>query len=160
MDPLLIDTENKYQLIKSARNLRKQFNIPPSAQIVFVIAPNPGKSDFLEEEAESIMSSANASDLAIRKDFQPDRPMPSEITALGTLYMELNREFVDHEKEKNRLQRKIDDLSGVIQRAGKKLNNEKFVNNAPPEVVSKEKEKYETLQKDLTQLQETLIFFE
>jgi valyl-tRNA synthetase len=49
--------------------------------------------------------------------------------------------FIDLEKEQARLQKHIDKLDKDIQRVENKLGNEKFVANAPKEVIDKEKEK-------------------
>jgi len=62
--------------------------------------------------------------------------------------------LIDKEAELARLDREIAKLDKNIQILSGKLNNQKFVDNAPPEVVAKEREKLEETQTAHTKLNE------
>jgi valyl-tRNA synthetase len=61
--------------------------------------------------------------------------------------------LIDTEAEIARLNKEIAKLQGVLEGITKKLANEKFVANAPAEVVEKERDKQAGLQASLAALQ-------
>jgi len=75
------------------------------------------------------------------------------VTAIGEVYMPLDG-LVDVDAEKARLDKEIQKVSQEVERAGKKLGNEKFVANAKPEVVQKEKDRLAEWENKLSQLEE------
>ena len=85
--------------------------------------------------------------------------MPSEFTPLGIIYMELDKSYIDFEKEKVRIQKKIDEANRVLENISKKINNEKFVANAAPAIVEAEKAKYGEMQDELAKLKDILNFY-
>ncbi len=64
--------------------------------------------------------------------------------------------LIDVEAERARLSKEIGKLEGGLKGVTAKLGNEKFVNNAPAEVVAKEKQKQEELSASLQALQAKL----
>jgi len=64
--------------------------------------------------------------------------------------------LIDVSAEKQRLQKEITKMEGDVNRVESKLNNEKFVNNAPADVVEKEKQKAEQLREAILKLQAQL----
>jgi valyl-tRNA synthetase len=60
--------------------------------------------------------------------------------------------LIDVEAELKRLTKEIEKLSGEVTKLSGKLSNEKFVANAPAEVVEKEKSKLSDMQGSLEQL--------
>jgi valyl-tRNA synthetase len=67
----------------------------------------------------------------------------------------LNKE-IDVEQEKARLQKEIEYTKGFIKSVGNKLKNERFVNNAPAQVVEKERIKMKDGEQKLEILEKTL----
>ena len=159
-EPLLQYTEFKYELMKSARNLRKQFNLAPSAEVNFVIkTDDEAKRSFLTGESFAISRHIKAASLKIDSAFKPLHPMPSEVTPLGIIYMELDKSYIDFEKEKVRIQKKIDETNRLLENISKKINNEKFIANAAPELVESERNKYKEMQEELVKLKDILNFY-
>jgi len=64
--------------------------------------------------------------------------------------------LIDLYKERERLEKEIKRLEGSLIGIEKKLANEKFVNNAPKEVVEKEKAKQMDWTENLSKLREIL----
>lgn len=86
--------------------------------------------------------------------------MASAVGRLGTIYMDLAG-IIDLDAERERLASQIEKLNGDLQRADKKLGNEKFVTRAPAEVVERQRalrtetaEKRDKLQHQLQTLTE------
>ncbi len=63
---------------------------------------------------------------------------------------------VDAAKEKPRLEKEIQELKKYAAGLENKLSNKEFVNNAPKEVVDKEKDKLSEAQNKLEKLEEQL----
>ena len=64
--------------------------------------------------------------------------------------------LIDISVERERLEKEINRLSGMLTGVEKKLSNEKFVNNAPADVVEKEKQKKENWQSSIEKLKSIL----
>lgn len=64
--------------------------------------------------------------------------------------------LIDNTELKEKLQKEITKLENGLKAIENKLNNEKFVNNAPEEVVKSEKNRYELLKSELISKRETL----
>jgi valyl-tRNA synthetase len=65
-------------------------------------------------------------------------------------------DLIDISAEKERLGKEIDKLQAEIKRLKGKIGNKKFADNAPAEVVDKEKAKLQNAENSLVQLQEQL----
>jgi valyl-tRNA synthetase len=86
-------------------------------------------------------------------EYNAPKGTPAAVTALGEIYMPLDG-LIDMDAEKARLDKEVEKVSLEVMRAGKKLGNEKFVANAKPEVVQKEKDRLLEWENQLTQLKE------
>jgi valyl-tRNA synthetase len=64
--------------------------------------------------------------------------------------------IIDVDAEKKRLGRQLEKLQAETQRAHGKLGNENFVNNAPAEVVTKEKERLADFERQTLQLEQQI----
>lgn len=64
---------------------------------------------------------------------------------------------VDLEKEKEEIEKELAYTKGFLQSIEKKLSNERFVNNAPEQVVAMEKKKMEDAQAKIKVLEESLM---
>ena len=64
--------------------------------------------------------------------------------------------LIDLDVERNRLQKEITRLEVAMVSIDKKLSNEKFVNNAPPEIVEKERAKKKDLETNIIKLKNIL----
>ena len=63
---------------------------------------------------------------------------------------------IDVDAERARLEKQLDKVNVDLARTNGKLGNEKFVNNAPVDVVTKEKLRAADFEKTITQLNEQL----
>ena len=129
----------KYELIKLGRSLRSEFNIQPGVKVKFVIKPTDNSAaDFLKNEIETLKRFLSAEEIEISSDFSPEAPLPSEIGNIATIYLRLDT-AIDMAAEAKRVGKQIDKISSYINSLEKKLSNEKFVANAPKEIVEAER---------------------
>jgi valyl-tRNA synthetase len=63
---------------------------------------------------------------------------------------------IDVDAERARLEKQLNKVNVDLARTNGKLSNEKFVNNAPVDVVTKEKQRAADFEKTITQLNEQL----
>ena len=64
--------------------------------------------------------------------------------------------LIDVEAERARLEKQMDKTNAELAKANGKLANENFVNNAPPAVVTQERERVAEFEKTIAQLTEQL----
>ena len=76
---------------------------------------------------------------------------------LDTLRASLLAGLIDVKAEQARLGKEIEKLQAEIARVNTQLGNTRFVANAPPAVVAKERERLSTNDASLVQLQEQLV---
>jgi len=159
MDKVLLYTEEKYELLKAGRNLKKEFNISSKVKVAYIIKSSEDKIDFLRDEVESISKALKSSSIKVVEHLDLESPMPSEITPLGTIFMVLDKDMIDFDAEKKRLMKKIETLDKFINGVSKKLGNENFLKNAKAEVVEKEKKKFVKTKEEREKLLLSLKFF-
>jgi len=136
------------------RNIRSEMLVAPSARVeAILICPDPIRAGLIEREAATVVNLARLADLSVLKEGV--RP---EGAAAG-LYEDLEvfipmKGLVDVVKETARLSKDRDKISQDLQRTESKLQNEKFVSNAPAEVVGKERERIVLLKASLVKIEE------
>jgi valyl-tRNA synthetase len=81
---------------------------------------------------KSILEAVGAKSL--KRVDAPKSGLPAIVSNLGSFYLDLSS-GVDVEVEMSRMKKEMDNLEQIILSIEYKLNNEKFVTNAPPEVV-------------------------
>ena len=133
--------ENLIELIKSVRNSRAEVNAPMSSAIDILIKTKDDETKMIfEDNIDYIQRFCHPKHLEISADVEaPALAMTSVITG-AEVYLPL-ADLIDLNEEIKRLQGEADKLEKEVMRAEKKLSNEKFVANAPKQVVDKEREK-------------------
>ncbi|GAB5507759.1 MAG: valine--tRNA ligase [Rhizobiaceae bacterium] len=127
------------ELVSGLRSVRAEMNVPPAAVAPLVIVG--ANSDTRERAARhdpAIRRLARAGEVG----FADEAPKGAAQIVVGeaTICLPLG-DLIDVSAEAARLKREIDRNQGEIARIEKKLGNEKFVANAPAEVVEADREK-------------------
>jgi valyl-tRNA synthetase len=152
-DAYVTFVDQKHELIRLARNLRAEREIPPAKKVnYFVKAASPQVAAELERDRSSLMSMMRAESLAIDPAFQPDKAMPSALGALGTLYLSLEG-LVDVAAETAKLQGQVEKIDKELAGIAAKLDNPNFVQKAKPEVVELQQAK----RRELVEKREKLL---
>ena len=97
----------------------------------------------------------NAESVTIDPDYSPDGPTPSTVGQGAQIYLPLAG-IVDVEAEIGRLNKQAEVLEKGLKGLDAKLSNEKFVANAKPEIVARERERRVELRQKYDQVQEVL----
>jgi len=143
-------------VIIAIRNIRGEMNISPAKEIP-VLLTKGGEQDknYLNNNTQFLSKLAKLDSITLLDETE-EAPLAStqlvgnmEVLVPMTGLIDLDAELARLNKEIEKLEKEINKLSG-------KLGNEKFVANAPAEVVNKEKEKLEKAESSLMQLKEQL----
>ncbi|OGV69343.1 MAG: valine--tRNA ligase [Lentisphaerae bacterium RIFOXYB12_FULL_65_16] len=146
----------KFELIRQVRNVRASYVIPPATKIAVVIVP--GTEDlvrFLASDSVSLQALMYASSVTVTNRYDASGPTGVAVAPMGTAYVPL-ADIIDIPGEVARLKKQETELRGFLQRTQGKLENEKFVAKAPPDVVEKEKVRMAELREQLGRVREQL----
>ena len=132
----LVNLDKTFETISRIRELRNSKGISPKEAFVIAIKTTDTKA---YQQAEFLIKKlANVSELT----FVTDKVEGTTAIQVATdeVYIHLNIE-VDAEAEKEKLTKELEYLQGFLKSVDAKLSNEKFVANAKPELVEKERQK-------------------
>ena len=125
-----------FELIQQVRNLRNSKGISPKE--TFDIAIKSTQEEMYKPYAFFIKKLANITNL----DFVNEKQDKAVLLPVGTdeVYAFLNLQ-IDVEAEKAKIYKEIEYLEGFMKSVDAKLSNEKFMANAKPDLVEKERQK-------------------
>ncbi|HHA5363597.1 TPA: class I tRNA ligase family protein, partial [Enterococcus faecium] len=129
------------ELIRAVRNIRSEVNTPLSKPITLLIKTNDAKIDqFLVENTSYIERFCNPEELTISSEITaPDLAMSAVLTG-AEIFLPLAG-LINIEEEIKRLEKELEKWTSEVKRVQGKLSNERFVSNAPEEVVEAERAK-------------------
>ncbi|MCD6389815.1 MAG: valine--tRNA ligase, partial [Desulfobulbaceae bacterium] len=149
-------TELLMGVISGIRNIRSEMGIHPSAGIdATVICADEKKNTRLTGHKDAVKAMTRLENLTIEKSGQCPKGAASyifediEIIVPLQGYIDVKGEVAKLEKERAKLEKKLKQTSG-------KLNNKKFLANAPEEIVTKEKNKLEKFNASLAKIDESI----
>jgi len=150
-ETLLNHFEAIRQVISDVRNIRNTKQISPKEQLPLAVKAHT--SIPYAWYVDSMKKLANLSDVSFVEEKQTG----------AVAFMVSKDEFfvtvaqnMDVEAEKERIQSEINYLQGFLKSVNAKLANEKFVNNAKPEIVQNERNKQADAQAKIKILEESL----
>jgi valyl-tRNA synthetase len=138
-------------IITAIRNIRGEMNIAPSKKVNAMLKSASVK----DHQVDYIKKLAKVDALTV--DFNLTKPKASVSAVINDCEIFIPLEgLIDLDVERQRLQKEITRLEGSLAGIEKKLSNEKFVANAAPEVVEKERNKQKEWVGNLDKLKEIL----
>jgi len=141
-----------YSSASNLRNLKAEYNLAASKDVKFVLKPTEN-ADWIAGQCDTLITLVGAKGMELDANYDAPQGTPAAVTAIGEVYMPLDG-LIDLDAEKKRLDKEIEKVAQEVMRAGKKLGNEKFVANAKPEIVQKEKDRLAEWESKLDQLKE------
>lgn len=140
------ETARKFSLlqeaIRSVRTLRSEFTIPPEQKLRLAVQSDEGfdAADFFRDHQPLMEFLTNAEELTIAERVDnTDGSVP--VAGNGYEVFVYIKEVIDVAKEVEKLRKEEGKLEKLADSTEKKLSNSGFTQNAPPEVVEKEREK-------------------
>jgi valyl-tRNA synthetase len=140
-------------LVTNLRNIRAIYKIPTNTKIDITLITAELKK--YEQQKKLIQTLAKVDTMTLQNEDSAQDQSASSISGDYKLYVHLAG-VIDIEKEKERLEKEISQITSFINTINKKLNNKNFVANAPKEIIEKENAKLSTQELRLTSLKKHL----
>ena len=140
-------------VIDAIRSVRGEMNVPPSSEVeIRIQTPNPEKAELLTEHLEEYLSAfGRFSQISIAE--HQEKPAAAAVAVISdiVIYIPLAG-IIDIEKEKDRLQKRLDKVLKELTGTQKTLDNPKFVDRAPEAVVEQKRTRLATLKSEQEKL--------
>ena len=133
---VLTNMQNVLSIISEMRNIRNSNQIAPKQALPLAIKNNSG-IDYLEYEL-ILRRLASIQELSIVDEVVSNARQ--FLVGKDECFVDLG-ENIDEEAEREKMIKELEYLEGFLKSVDAKLSNERFVNNAKPEVVDNEKKK-------------------
>ena len=150
------DIEWVRQFILSIRQIRGEMDISPGKPLSVVLQNASADDQSRAEQYLHLLKRVGrvASITALQDG---EEPPPAAIALLGDLQLLVPMQgLIDVDAERSRLEKQIQGAQTDLERSRSKLDNENFVNNAPADVVTKERQRALEITKTIEQLAEQL----
>ncbi len=142
--------------LSKVRNLRAELGVKPEkkCQIILKVGDKDLQS-MIERELKSILQLTKADSITFDAGYVVTNTDSVGAFSIGEIILPLAGIF-DFEKEKQRLEKEQKQIQLEMQKLESKINNPAFVEKAKPEVVEKEREKYNTWKEKLESIMRAL----
>ncbi|MGI9234494.1 MAG: valine--tRNA ligase [Woeseiaceae bacterium] len=151
-DAAIEDIEWVKQFILGLRQIRGEMDISPG-KFLPVLLQNPGEQDRRRVEQHLLLLQRVGRVESVAELAAAEEPPVAATALLGEMRLLVPMKgLIDVEAERTRLGKQLEKARAELGRANGKLGNEKFVNNAPAEVVRQERARAVDFEKTIDQL--------
>lgn len=142
------------ETITAIRNLRKQVNLSPGLEIEITVNVAEASHKELFNAYQNYFSKlAKVTTMNININGEKVAGAIAAVVRNIEIYLPLSG-LVDLEKEQAKLEKQIGKLEKELSGIERKLSNDKFIQNAKPEIVEKEKDKFTEVKSKLDTIKE------
>jgi len=159
---LLIDLEANKQMqmiidiISAIRNVRAQWNIKANETVnVFIIPVDISQNELLSQNSVDIQRLARLKDLTVQSKVPVLKNAATALVGAIKIFIPLEG-LIDLDAEKKRMSADIAQKIKSIDGLNARLNNPDFIAKAPDEIIVKEKERLDLLNKEVAALEGVL----
>ena len=152
---ILIDRNMKIiqNIISAVRNLRKQVNISPAKNVdILLNINNEEEKNLLEEYSNYFRKLAKVDNISTEINLKKPQGSIAAVTDNIEIFLPLG-DLINLEQEKIKLKKQIMKLEKELSGITGKLNNKKFLKNAPQNILEKEKKKFQEVKDKLDKVQ-------
>ncbi|NNE47912.1 MAG: valine--tRNA ligase [Rhodothermales bacterium] len=131
------------EMVSGIRNIRAEYNVPPSKHIGVIInvsSKEPDLLEALESHRDYFEKLARVDQLEVGSGRKKPIASASAVVGRNVVFIPLSG-MIDLSVERDRLQKEIDQKEDFVVKIQKKLQNRQFVSKAPAEVVERERKK-------------------
>jgi valyl-tRNA synthetase len=150
----LADIEWLKAVIIGVRNIRGEMNISPAKALPIYMTKGGNNDQRRMEDNRQFLSKLANLESITWLDNPEDAPLSATSLAGDLEILVPMAGIIDVDAELARLDREIEKNALEAKKLSGKLSNAKFVDNAPAEVVAKERQKLSDFESSLTQLQD------
>ena len=158
-DKIELEISGLKNIITAIRAVRSRMNIPNSKSVDLHVKCDKEKENFLLRQMNLLKSFTVAGGIFIGQDTKKPANSATVISNGIEFYIPLTG-LVDLEKEKKRMKKRLDDIKKLLNSIRAKLSNQNFLDRAPEEVISREKNNQTMLIEENEKLIANLEIFE
>ncbi len=151
-DKIFADMEFVKGAISCIRTIRSELNISPAKKLGVFIQVKGREAELLREYHELVLTLARLENITYEEDYAPHKGAASGAVGGCHIYLPL-RGVVDLDAELARLDKEVAKIDKGLAGVQAKLADEKFVNNASPEFVEKERARLNSLSEDKNRME-------
>lgn len=146
--------ETVIDIISNVRNIRGEYNVPPSKMVEIFIKPNSDDlRNIVDKKQHLIKHIARVEHIEFVEQDQEDSAV--KITKDCNIYIGLG-DLIDNEAEIARLEKERKNLQKDYNLYGGKLKNEGYLKKAPADVVEKDRQKFQEISSKLDEINSSL----
>ena len=142
-------------VISAVRNIRASLNVSPAKEADLSIRGSENMCDSLCKNENYLQRLAKLNDIQFGENIAKPPQSATAVVKGLEIFVPLAG-LIDINKEVERLEKQIQDMEGRLNAVSRKLDNTNFVERAPEDVITHERNKMQNYQDDLTKLQENL----
>jgi valyl-tRNA synthetase len=149
------DMGHLMEVVRAVRNIRSELNVPPAKRVEVRLKGQREDLGFLRDHEEIILRLARAGKVAyMDPEYIPVEDATAVVNDIEVCLPLAG--LIDFRKESQRLRKEIDKANAEIAVVSAKLGNEKFVANAPADIVEAHRTRRGDLELKLTSLSQNL----
>ena len=144
------------EMVSGIRNLKKEKQLQEDTPVSIAISCADDEAAEVYRAHEDLLSDlAGLEGMEVGVDIARPTPCATSVVGTSDVHMELEG-VIDVDEEIERLQDEKEDVEDYLGVVRKKLDNPQFVENAPEDVVQKERDKEERLRGKLDKIEQNL----
>jgi valyl-tRNA synthetase len=144
------------ECINAIRNIRGELSVPPSREISLLVRfADETKSAVVTKYEGYFRRLARVSSIGVHGPGNKPPQSASAVVAGGEIFVPLGG-LIDLDAERKRIEKELNHALAMLGNTEKKLQNQSFVDKAPPQIVEQERSKLESFKMTVEKLQSSL----
>lgn len=139
------EMELVFETIKSLRNVRQSFNIAPSVKVNIEVRAEKSEKSIFESVTSYIKRLARVEEVTFADEIAPTPKKSATAVVSASKVIIPLEDLIDINAEISRQQKKLDKLLAEKNSLSSRLNNKKFVESAPKQVVEETQAKVDEI---------------
>ncbi len=149
------DMGHLMEVVRAVRNIRSELNVPPAKKVEIRLKGQPEDLAFLKDHEEILRRLARADRLAYADaDYIPVGDATAVVDGIEVCIPLAG--LIDFDQEAKRLKKEIEKVKAEFARVGGQLDNRKFIENAPEDIVEALRDRRTALEQKLGKLGKNL----
>jgi len=149
------DMAHLMEVIRAVRNIRSELNVPPTRKVEVRLKGQHGELAFLRDHEEIVRRLARAERVAyVDPDYIPVQDATAVVNDIEVCLPLAG--LIDFDQEARRLRKEIEKGNTELSRVAGQLLNDRFVANAPPDIVDALRDRRDALEQKLSKLGKNL----
>ncbi len=142
-------------IVRSVRNIRAEYNVPKNQKIEALVSVPAAGGEVSLDAQNAVRFLCKVENLRVEVDGKrPDKCAAAVVGEIQVFVPLLG--IIDVEKESKRLADKIEKAKKFLTGISKKLENKAYIEKAPPELVSRDREKMAEIRSEIEKLEVNL----